>query len=307
MEKTLHCGALSIAVSPHGAELTSLRLGTREYLWGGDAKYWKRHSPVLFPIVGSLWQGECRHQGLSYRMGQHGLARDLDFTLLSESDSEVWFRLDATDATLARYPFRFRLDIGYRLTGRTVRVMWRVSNLGTETMPFQIGAHPAFHWPLLTDADIAGGTEAMERRLATTARRGSFRLDTTAQTLTAAQIGDGGCVMEGVSREFVLDNGTLPLTTETFAHDALILEGGQTHAVTLCGDDGQASLTVRFPGAPLVGLWSPPGKNAPFVCIEPWYGRADNVGFKGTFAEKPWTQTLELNATFEAWYEITVE
>ena len=76
-----------------------------EYLWQADPEYWKRHSPVLFPIVGSLWEGVYRYEGKEYRMGQHGFARDMDFSLLRKSGDEVWYRLVSDEGTLEKYPF----------------------------------------------------------------------------------------------------------------------------------------------------------------------------------------------------------
>ena len=160
--KTLQNDILSIAVSEHGAELSSLRKAGREYLWQAYPEYWKRHSPVLFPIVGALWNGRYLTHGVSIAMGQHGFARDMDFRCESHSDSEVWFTLESDEQTKRRYPFDFRLTIGYRLVGNTVEVIWKVRNTGIESMSFQIGAHPAFHWPMLTDDAIDAGVQAME-------------------------------------------------------------------------------------------------------------------------------------------------
>ena len=56
--KTLSNGILEIAVAETGAELTSLRRVTspHEYLWQGDPTFWDRRAPILFPIVGRVWQ-----------------------------------------------------------------------------------------------------------------------------------------------------------------------------------------------------------------------------------------------------------
>ena len=107
MEK-LSNGILTIEVSSHGAELSSLKCGDTEYLWQADPAYWKRHSPVLFPIVGSLWNGKCRIGGKEFEMSQHGFARDMDFTLVSKTDNELWYRLVSDESTMRKYPFPFR-------------------------------------------------------------------------------------------------------------------------------------------------------------------------------------------------------
>ena len=64
---------ITIQVNSMGAELKSLKklsTGT-EYMWNADPQYWKRTSPVLFPLVGGLQDGVYRQDGREYPMGQH--------------------------------------------------------------------------------------------------------------------------------------------------------------------------------------------------------------------------------------------
>ena len=147
--KTVSNQELTIRVSEHGAELSSIVANAtgKEYLWQADPAFWKRHSPVLFPIVGSVWKAEYRNEGTVYPLSQHGFARDMDFTLIDEAENELRFALESTPDTLRAYPFPFLLEIGYRLEGNKVEVLWRVKNTGDKTMHFQIGAHPAFLYP----------------------------------------------------------------------------------------------------------------------------------------------------------------
>lgn len=58
--------------------------------------------------------------------------------------------------------------------------------------------------------------------------------------------------------------------------------------------------------APLFGIWSPAGKHAPFVCIEPWYGRCDRVGFCQELSEREYGNVLEASETFQVYYDIQV-
>ena len=162
--KTLKNTALTLNISLHGAELTSIRDSFgREFLWQADPAFWKRHSPVLFPIVGSLWDKHFRVNGREYEMGQHGFARDMDFRLVSEREDEMWFELNSSPETLAKYPYKFTLRIGYRLEANKIHVMWKVSGDDSQTMWFQIGAHPAFYLPRFVyggSAACASGSEA---------------------------------------------------------------------------------------------------------------------------------------------------
>lgn len=295
MEKmiVLTNGQVSIAVSADGAELCSLRKGEKEFLWQADPTYWKRHSPVLFPIVGSVWENRYRIAHEEFVLSQHGFARDMEFRLLSQTEQEVWYELTEDAQTRSKYPFAFCLQIGYRLTGSSVEVFWKVTNPadrnGGCTMPFQIGAHPAFYFP---DYE----TEP--------SRRGFFSFG-EARNLNYILISAKGCVDAGTHYPLPLDEeGMMPLDVHSFDRDAFILEDGQVKEVTLHDANRHPVLRLRFPSAPLVGLWSPPGKNAPFVCIEPWYGRCDRAGFEGDYTEKDWIQLLKPGETFEGGYTI---
>ena len=117
---------LAITVSSHGAELQSLVSREREYLWQGDARYWKRRAPILFPIVGKLKNGEYHYRGRSYTLPQHGFARDRDFSLLNHDEHHISFRLEDDGESAEHYPFAFTLDLSYTLLGDTLRVGWQV-------------------------------------------------------------------------------------------------------------------------------------------------------------------------------------
>ena len=138
---------LTIEVSGHGAELQSIRKGSVEYLWQGDPTYWGRRSPVLFPIVGSVWEKRFRVDGQEYELGQHGFARDMDFSLVHHTGNEVRYRLESTDETMSKFPYPFVLEIAYRLDGNKLDVIWDVVNPSLKPIYFQIGAHPAFNYP----------------------------------------------------------------------------------------------------------------------------------------------------------------
>lgn len=293
---------ISVTVNEHGAELSSLRKGEREYLWQAHEAFWKRHSPILFPIVGSVWNGEYRIDEHVFKLGQHGFARDMDFTLVSRSNDEVLFALESSEETLLKYPYRFRLEIGYRLHDASVDVIWRVKNPSEEPLFFQIGAHPAFYWPGKKGAD--------DQPVAEDGLLGYFRLMKNGvpvqSPLRKQVITEKGCVDPSAAGLTDVDaEGLLPLCFDTFAHDALIYEDSQIDRVELLSADRRPYLDVDF-SAPLVGLWTPPGKHAPFVCIEPWYGRCDRVGFAGDYREKDHVNRLAPGEQFEQVYTITL-
>lgn len=288
---TLKNDVLTVTVEDHGAELSSIRKGSVEYLWRADPAFWGRHSPVLFPIVGSVWEKRYRVDGKEYELGQHGFARDMDFVMVSSSDTEVRYRLESSEETLAKYPWTFVLEIAYRLHGGKLDVIWEVMNPGSEDMYFQIGAHPAFNYP---DYD----PEKPER--------GFFSFDRS-EGLECIRIKEKGCVDAETKYPLEIpENGLLPVTRETFdAIDTIMLQDSQIRKVTLHRTDGSPWLALSF-DAPVVGIWSPPTKNAPFICIEPWYGRCDRAGYEGEYKDKDWINRLSPGERFSSVYTIEI-
>ena len=288
---TLKNEILTVQVKEHGAELASIRKGSVEYLWQADPMFWGRHSPVLFPIVGSVWEKRYRVDGREFELGQHGFARDMDFTMVEGGEDEVRYRLGSTEDTLKKYPWPFVLEIAYRLHGNMIDVIWEVSNPGNEDMYFQIGAHPAFNYP---DYD----PQTMER--------GFLSFD-RGEGLECIRIKEKGCVdAETLYPLDVPADGLLPLTRETFDKiDTIMLQDGQIGSVALYRTDRTPWLKLSFE-APVVGIWSPPGKNAPFICLEPWYGRCDRAGYEGDYRDRDWVNRLAPGERFSSVYTIEI-
>ena len=280
---------ITIQVDSMGAELKSLKeiASGREYMWNADPKYWKRTSPVLFPLVGGVNGGVYRVDGREYPMGQHGFARDAEFQLKSQVANEIWFTLASDEDTLKKYPYPFVLELGYELADTSVVVKWRVKNPGTERLYFSIGGHPAFLCP------IEEGTKQSDYRI---------RFDTEEQVVSSCL--ENGLV-SGKTITYKLNDGELPVTEHLFDGDALVIEHNQAHSAALVSPDGREYLKVEF-DAPLFGIWSPPEKQAPFICIEPWYGRCDRKDYAGEWKEREWMQSLDAGETFATDYKITV-
>lgn len=282
--------SLTLEIDVHGAEMKSLidNCSGQEYLWCGDAAYWGRTSPVLFPLVGNYREKQSCFDGKWYSLSQHGFARDMDFELVSEKGDEIWFALEDSPETLEKYPFGFRLELGYRLQGRAVEVLWKVTNKNDREMYFSIGGHPAFNCPL------RAGEKQTDYRIG---------FD-TCEPLTASVLDENGTVSER-TKVLELTGGMLQITDSLFDEDALIVEHDQAHKIALYTPEGEKYLEVRFE-APLFGIWSPAGKHAPFVCIEPWYGRSDRADFGQKLEEREWGNVLKAGEIFTAAYQICV-
>ena len=280
---------IRIEIDSHGAELKSLvkKETGAEYMWCADAKYWGRTSPVLFPVVGNVSGKQYRTKGKTFDMGQHGFARDMEFTLESQTDNEIWFVLRSNEETLAKYPYEFVLKLGYRLDGAKVEVLWHVENPSEEELPFAIGGHPAFYCPM-----TSGGKQSdcyIQFDIA-----GSLKCSTI----------DGYLVGDRVDT-YELEDGMLRIDEHLFDNDALIIEKQNIKKVSLCDPKKQAFLTIEM-DAPLFGIWRPADPGAPFVCIEPWYGRSDRIGYAGELRDREYENVLAAGENWDAGYAILV-
>ena len=286
---TIQNSCLTVGVKDAGAELCSIKdAAGAEYLFDANPAYWGRSAPVLFPFVGSLKEKAFVYEGKTYPMGQHGFARDMTFCLLKQKEDEIWFRLESDAETLAKYPFAFVLDIGYRLEKNTVRVLWEVRNPSEEKdLYFSIGAHPAFLCP-----PCGGGMD------------GCYLGFDLPGDLSYRLLNSQGLVTQQ-THTLPLQNGLFCLYPGLFDRDALIVEGKQTGRVWLADGEKKPFVTVEF-NAPLFGIWSPAGKNAPFVCIEPWYGRCDAEDFSGDLTQREYGNCISPGQIFQENYCIQI-
>ncbi len=292
MEYVLKNEKLEARFDTKGAELISVKAGGKEYIWQADPDVWARHAPVLFPFVGQVRDGVFRYAGVEYKSGQHGFARDMEFELVEQSEDEISFVLKGDESTLSRYPFLFELYIKYLLTGNRIDVEWQVKNVDDKDMHFSIGGHPGFACPL----DGRGDWE--DNRIL-------FKKDDLAlDEIVIRPITTGGNVGAG-TESLSLDNGCLTPTDQLFSNDALILEDRQVDRISLIDPDGEEYLAVSF-DAPLAGVWTPVGKHAPFICIEPWFGRTDRDDFTGSLEEREYSNCLQPGGEFVAGYSIEV-
>jgi galactose mutarotase-like enzyme len=263
---TLSNGTLSATVKADGAELCSLRDASgEEMLWQAEP-IWPRHAPVLFPIVGRLKDDTLRHEGKTYRLTQHGFARDRRFAWLNRSATSCRLVLHEDIETRAIYPFAFRLEIAFTLDDDVLETTFTVTNPGRSVLPASLGAHPGFAWPLVQGMDKAAHVLEFARPETAPVRRL-----------------EGGLLKPAPEATPVVGQ-TLTLDPALFEADAVIFP-------ELASD----SLRYTAPGAPVVevawqgfrelGIWSRAGGD--FLCIEPWHGMASPSGFDGEFCDKP--------------------
>lgn len=272
---------LEVSLTTLGAELTSIKYNDYEYLWQADKKYWARHAPVLFPIVGKLKNDECEIKGQKYNMTQHGFARDMEFGVFAQTETSVTFLLEQNEETMKKYPFEFELYIKYEIVENKVFVKYTVVNSGNDNMFFSIGGHPAFNIEgEYKDCVIEFETPETQNKIFVENGFIKFTDETRIEN----------------AKELKLDNNS-------FDQDAIIFKDLESSIVTLKSKNNR-SVKVNIGGFPYLGIWSK--EQAPFICIEPWFGIADTEQHDGNFRKKKGIIELDIGEEFEAGYSIEV-
>lgn len=278
---------LSVKILAKGAELCSVvcKEQLTEYIWQADPEYWNKHSPILFPIVGTLKNDTFSHKGMTYKMSRHGFARDMQFTVTQQEAERAVFTLVSGPETLAQYPFLFKLQISYQLSGNSLQVSYTVSNEGEDTMHFSIGGHPAFRLPISNDLqfeDYSLQFEQKEHALI-------YPLDQEGQLLA-----------QGIP--FLENTDTLALDKSLFYADALIFKALKSKKLRLATTKDSRSIEFSFEQFPYLGIWSK--KDADFVCIEPWQGITDRQDASGILAEKEGICSLAPQEEWKAGWQV---
>ncbi len=274
---------LTAEIKHAGAELISLKTNStnKEYIWEGNPKFWGKSSPILFPIVGTLKNGSFQYNNIEYQLSRHGFARDGVFELLEKKDNSAVFSLKSSEATLKVYPFNFELQISYILEDNSLQIHYTVINLGTSQMPFSIGAHPAFSLP----GNFSDYSMQFEKE------------ETLEYNLLENDL------ISNETKVLKTENSVVPLDYQLFENDALIFKSLQSNSLTLLNNE-QPFLKVHFGDFPHLGIWTK--KDAPFLCIEPWFGYSDSSETSGNIMEKEGIQILEANGTFNSKFSIEI-
>ena len=287
---TLRNSEMEVQVSSKGGELVSLRDADQtEYIWIGDARYWKRHAPQLFPCIGRLTNNQYSMDGALHEMGQHGFLRDYELTKVEESETSLHLQLQSDASTRQLYDREWIVDIFYTLCGKTLSVKFQVRNCDTRTMRFGYGIHPGFNVPL---------NPAL--------RFEDYRLDFHEASIPKQMELTERYTISGGMHDYALEEGRyLPLQHSLFDHDAIILKD-MPHTVTLGSQKDEKKVTVAFPDMPYLGIWHAPKTDAPFVCIEPWSSLPSTDGVIDEFETKPDFITVEPEQTYTNGWSISI-
>ena len=87
------------------------------------------------------------------------------------------------------------------------------------------------------------------------------------------------------TKEILLDYNKLSVTKHLFENDALVCMNSQISEVHLISSKSKHGVELISENWPYYGIWSKKGCEQ-FVCLEPWYGIADNENTDGDFVSK---------------------
>lgn len=273
---------LTAKINSKGAELISLQnQNKREYIWNGNPEFWGKHSPVLFPIVGTLKNNRYRYNNSIYQLSRHGFARDTNFDLIKYSHNQAVFSLKANNDTKKIYPFDFELQISYTLQEDTLIIGYKIINNEETELPFSIGGHPAFALP----KDFKNYSLAFEQpeNLLTYQLKNDLLSDKTAA--------------------ITLSKNILPLTYSLFKNDALIFKSLNSRRISLLENQAPI-LHFNFKDFQNFGIWTK--NDAAFICLEPWLGYSDTINTTGNILEKEGIQMVGAKRNFECHFSIKI-
>jgi galactose mutarotase-like enzyme len=265
-----------------GAELVSLKTNlNKEYIWEGNPDFWGKHSPILFPIVGTLKNNSFHYNGIEYHLSRHGFARDMEFELVDKKENSATFSIQSSEETLKVYPFVFELQLIYTLDENSLHIEYKVINKGKSQMPFSIGAHPAFALP----GNFENYSIAFEKE----------------EPLQYYLLEND--LISNKTKKLEAQNKRIPLTYQLFENDALIFKTLESNSLTILENENPV-LRVNFEDFPSLGIWTK--INAPFLCIEPWFGYSDTYENSGNLFEKEGIQILEASDSFKSKFSIEI-
>ncbi|WP_035644884.1 aldose 1-epimerase family protein [Flavobacterium sp. ASV13] len=282
MTTTISNSILTASIKHAGAELFSLKNNqNKEYIWEGNPDFWGKHSPVLFPIVGTLKNNSYTINENEYHLPRHGFARDMEFELIEKTGNSAVFSLKSNTDTLEKYPFEFELQLIYTLENTSLKIEYIVINQGDTKMPFSIGAHPAISLP-----------ENFENY--------SFKFEKEEPLKYNLLEND---LISNKTENLKTTENLVPLNYKLFENDALVFKTLESNSLTIL-ENSKPYIQVDFEDFPSLGIWTK--DQAPFVCIEPWFGYSDTANNSGDLFKKEGIIVLDDDQTFHSQFSIKI-
>jgi len=282
LNTTISNSTLKASIKHAGAELSSLKNNqNKEFIWEGNPDFWGKHSPVLFPIVGTLRNNTYTVYGKEYQLPRHGFARDMEFQLVEKIANSATFSLKSNEETLKKYPFDFELQLIYTLNETALNITYKVINKSETKMPFSIGAHPAIALP-----------DNFE----------NYAFEFEKEEVLQFSLLENDLVSNKTKILETIEN-LVPLNYKLFENDALVFKTLNSKSLTVL-ENSKPYIKVHFEDFPSLGIWTK--EQAPFICIEPWFGYSDTPENSGDLFEKEGILILNVNQTFTSKFSIQI-
>lgn len=267
---TIKNDACSLSVDTYGAELSSFKVGDKEYIWQRDPEVWPGSAPVLFPIVGMLkGEGETTLiDGKPYHMEIHGFAKDTDFTLENITDDSVTLSIESNEETLKMYPYNFKFSVEYKLEDNAFVQTYIIENRNDCDMPFVAGTHPGFNMPIF-EGEFSDHKLVFEKN----------------ENAPVYRIDNNG-IIDDYNTETIFDNNNeIALDYSLFDKGALVFEKLNSKWVKLLDKKGRG-VRVDFADFDYFGVWQKPLVKPGYLCLEPWTGMNDVYSGDGIYKNK---------------------
>ncbi|QIL50578.1 aldose 1-epimerase family protein [Weissella coleopterorum] len=281
-----------VAINEIGAELSSIYLkeDETEYLWQANSTFWGRHAPQLFPIVGRLKENKYQFSGEEYQMSQHGFARDNIFNCIEIKADLIQLRLIDSPETRQQYPFKFQFDVIFTLSNSgELGIKYVVENIDQKVIYFGLGGHPGFNIPLSDRKKFE-----------------DYHLELQPDKVYQRKILNGPFLDEKQTTGFDATK-SFPLKRADFKNDAIILDlDKQPIKIKIIDDEQQHGVVLSIKNAKFAGIWTKYDVEAPFICIEPWWGIADTIDATGQLVDKFSINQLDVGAQYLGEYSIQV-
>lgn len=290
MVRELENEFVKVGIKDLGAELCSFinKENYVEHMWQAEATIWGRHAPVLFPFVGQVKEGKYRYNNTEYQVSQHGFARDAVFEVMEQKSNSIAYKTSFNEETLKKFPFKFELIITYTLTKKKVEIKYTVNNIDDKTIWFSLGAHPGFNCPFSPNDTF-----------------NDYYLELcTPENVDRLEIENG--LLSGKLSTFLQNESKINLQHQLFEQDAIIFEELKSSEISIKSTKNNHFVKVNFHNWPYLGIWTKPNANAPYVCIEPWYGITAENSKDTILQEKKGILSLDKNNTFTCSYTIEV-
>ena len=277
---TIQNDNLIVVVSTVGAEAQSIKFLNEERLWQADERFWKGHSPLLFPICGRLKDGYYNYQNKSYEMKIHGIVRNENFEVLSLEKTSVTLGFSSNSETKKVYPFDFCYKVMYKLKGDTLQTYYFVENTGENPLYYNVGSHEAY---MINGEDFENYSILFDgiNEIKVTTIIDNFMSDKSF-TLPCKN-GEFALKKEYFDCKSLMPNGYSSL-------DSMVLENIPSKRATLLYK-GEEKLSIYYNDFQNMVLWTILG--ASFLAIEVWEGIPDTYDTTHNLEDKKGITKLE--------------